>query len=395
MTGRSGDNQANADSAGVEPVEILAGRNDFVPTGFDVRDAGSPRPDSLPSTEVDWQTAMKRAIRSTAELRRHLGLPQKRDSASTRRTKGKEVEGRPSFPTFVPWEFLRRIRSEDPTDPLLQQVLPTSEEQIERSGFSADPVGDLNALATGGLLHKYDGRALIVTTGACGVHCRYCFRREFPYSSAGSRSENWRPALDYVREHTNIEEVLLSGGDPLTIVDEKIDELVKAIEEIPHVRRLRIHSRMPIVIPQRVTSELVARLASSRLAVWMVVHANHPNELDAGVFHRLAMLIDNGIPVLNQSVLLRGVNDDAETLIELSRKLVDHRVQPYYLHQLDRVRGTAQFEVAVSTGMRLIDKMRESLPGYAVPTYVVEEAGSKSKTLVADDRVTAQPKSMP
>ena len=337
----------------------------FVPTASDTSGEENPRP------EVDWQTAIRLAVRSASELRKILALPP-----------AANVTGEKSFPTFVPWEFLSRIARGDPHDPLLRQVLPLSDEDVGQRGFSADPVGDLNAIVAGGLLHKYQGRALVVTTGACGVHCRYCFRREFPYAAVGSRSEDWRGSIDYIRNHVEVEEVLLSGCDPLTIVDHKLDELISAIEGIEHVRRLRIHTRMPIVIPQRITSELVERLFSSRLAIWFVVHANHPNELDSSVLDRLGMLIDAGIPVLNQSVLLRGVNDDATTLIELSRRLVDHRIQPYYLHQLDRVRAASHFEVPVAEGHRLMPRLRESLPGYAFPAYVLEDAGNSSKAPV-------------
>lgn len=338
-----------------ESVEILTTSLDLVPTAL--------------REPVDWQTAMKRAIRSTSELRRALGLPI-----------SPQVAAEASFPTFVPLEFLRRIRPGDPDDPLLRQILAVGDEDQEPVGFSSDPVGDMDSLVTGGLLHKYKGRALLLSSGACGVHCRYCFRREFPYAEASSRQQSYRPALDYLRRASDVDEVLLSGGDPLTNVDSQLDQLFQEIEAIAHIRRLRIHSRMPIVIPQRVTRGLVERLRESRLAVWFVVHANHPNELDDEVFARLAMFVDAGIPVLNQAVLLRGVNDNLETLIELCKKLVDHRVQPYYLHQLDRVRGAAHFEVPVDEGKRLIEKLRASLPGYAVPTYVVEESGQPSKT---------------
>lgn len=343
-----------------QSAEILARRPSFVPTALEPENTGG---------DVDWQTAIRRAVRSAAQLRQIVGLPE-----------ADHVSGEQSFPTFVPWEFIRRIRFGDAADPLLRQVLPIGDEDLQRPGFSADPVGDLSSLVAGGLLQKYQGRALLITTGACGVHCRYCFRREFPYSAAGSRTDRWQTSIDYLRRQTDIEEVLLSGGDPLTMVDQQLDELISQIEAIEHVRRLRIHSRMPIVIPQRVTEALVRRLASSRLAVWFVVHANHPNELDADTLDRLAMLSDAGIPMLNQAVLLRGVNDDADTLAELCRRLIDHRIQPYYLHQLDRVRGAGHFEVPIAEGHRLIAELRRRLPGYAVPTYVVEESGKESKT---------------
>jgi len=340
---------------------------------------------------------MKRAIRSAAELRRQLQLPlEPIPEPSARPTAGQPVAGdrlwarEPDFPTFVPLEFLRRIEIGNPDDPLLRQVLDVPAERESEPGFVADPVGDLEALSAPGLIHKYHGRALIVSTGACGVHCRYCFRREFPYSQTGSTAQSWKPAIDYLGQRSEIEEVLLSGGDPLTLVDEKLFALIEQLESVPHLRRLRIHSRMPVVIPQRLTPELVARLRQSRLTTWMVIHANHPRELDQQVLDHLSMLLDAGIPVLNQAVLLQGVNDHAETLIDLSRVLVDHRIQPYYLHQLDRVRGAAHFEVPIERGLQLVEAMRAVLPGYAVPTYVREEAGRDGKTpLIA--KSTAEP----
>ena len=343
-----------------QSAQILAGTVDFVPTGLD----------ATVLANHDWQTAMRKAVRSSAELLRVLGLPEEDQQ--------REI----NFPTFVPWEYIARIRPGDPEDPLLRQVLPVADELHEVPGYVTDPVGDLDSLAAGGVLHKYKGRALLIATGACGVHCRYCFRREFPYSQAGSQNENWRPAIEYVDGDSTIDEVILSGGDPLTLVDQKLDELIGQIEQIPHVKRLRIHTRMPVVIPQRVTDELVDRLVSSRLATWFVIHANHPNELDETVFRQIGKLVDRGIPVLNQAVLLRGINDDTETMIQLCRKLVDHRIQPYYLHQLDRVRGSAHFEVTIEQGNRIMAALREALPGYAVPTYVTEQPGERSKTSV-------------
>jgi EF-P beta-lysylation protein EpmB len=215
------------------------------------------------------------------------------------------------------------------------------------------------------------------------VHCRYCFRREFPYAEMGSRTESWRPALAAIASDPSVEEVLLSGGDPLTLTDAVLSDLIDRLEAIEHVRRLRIHTRLPIVIPQRVTAALVERLADSPLAVWLVIHANHPQEIDAAVAESLQRLRRSGIPLLNQAVLLAGINDRVEVLAELSRRLVDLGVQPYYLHQLDRVRGAAHFWVDVERGRWLVEQLRERLPGYAVPRYVVERAGEKSKTPIA------------
>jgi EF-P beta-lysylation protein EpmB len=316
---------------------------------------------------------MKRAIRSSAELRHALSLPAASDPIAEQ-----------NFPTFVPLEFLRRIRPGDLDDPLLRQVLPVaSEDNIDAPGFSSDPVGDLNASVGGGVLHKYHGRALVVTTGACGVHCRYCFRREFPYSQTTSQSSGHQRAIEYLRTATDVDEVLLSGGDPLTLTDQKLDDLVSQLETIGHLRRLRIHTRMPIVIPQRITDAIVRRLRDSRLTTWFVVHANHANEIDDHVVASLSKLIDAGIPVMNQAVLLRGVNDNVDALAELCLRLVDHRITPYYLHQLDRVRGAAHFEVPIETGRDLTDQLRARLPGYAVPQYVTEQPGQTSKMPLA------------
>ena len=329
-------------------------------------------------TADSWQTAMKRAIRSSEVLADHLGLSQ-----AFRERIGRGSGG-DAFPVFVPLEFLSRMRPGDEHDPLLRQVLPLPEEADEATGFTTDPVGELNGLPPAslavGLLQKYHGRALLVTSGACGVHCRYCFRRHFPYDTVPHGSAAWDRPLALLAADRSIDEVILSGGDPLVLTDPALETLIERIAEVPHIRRLRIHSRMPIVIPQRITDAMLAMLSETRLAPWMVVHANHPAELDGATLTALGRLVDAGIPVLNQAVLLRSVNDAPETLEQLCRKLVDHRVQPYYLHQLDRVAGAAHFEVPESRGREIVEQLRSRLPGYAVPTYVVEQAGEASKT---------------
>jgi EF-P beta-lysylation protein EpmB len=322
---------------------------------------------------VSWQEAMRRAIRSAARLRELLDLPPADSEQS--------AQAERDFPTFVPLEYLRRIRPADLKDPLLLQVLPVAAEATTEPGFVSDPVGDRAALVSAGLLQKYAGRALVITTGVCGVHCRYCFRREFDYSLA-HRDASEQPlssAIAYLRQQPSIDEVILSGGDPLTLSDARFDRLLDAIESISHVRRLRIHSRMPIVIPQGVTERLAERLQASRLATWMVIHCNHPQEIDDAVDQAIARLIDHGIPVLNQAVLLAGVNDDVDVLAQLCRELVNRRVQPYYLHQLDRVVGAAHFEVPLQRGQEIISGLRALLPGYAVPAYVSEIEGETSK----------------
>lgn len=318
---------------------------------------------------------MRSAIRDPAQLCRLLGLPQELEAAARRAAE--------SFPVFVPLGYLARIQPGDPHDPLLRQVLPLVDELDTPAGYSADPVGDGPATAVPGLLWKYEARVLMVTTGACPVHCRYCFRRHFPYDDLPSSRDPWKPALDYIAADPSITEVLLSGGDPLTRTDPQLAGLAARLGQIKHLRRLRIHTRMPIMIPERVNSDLLAWLGNSRLARIVVVHVNHPAEIDPAVARALGRMVDAGIPVLNQSVLLRGVNDDLETLLELSQRLIDLRVMPYYLHQLDRVAGAAHFEVPAVRGVELIRAMRARLPGYAVPRYVTEEAGKENKTVLA------------
>jgi EF-P beta-lysylation protein EpmB len=326
----------------------------------------------LPQT---WQSAMRLAIREPAQLLQLLSLGNEWLMPAQKAAAG--------FPLFVPREFIARMEVGNPYDPLLRQVLPLGEELMSQQGFTKDPVGDAAAQIAPGLLHKYQGRALLITTGACAVHCRYCFRRSYPYSDGPRSLDDWRPALDAVAADSTIEEVLLSGGDPLTIIDGQLAALVERLEAIGHVRRLRIHTRLPVVIPQRVNGDLLSWLTGTRLTPVFVVHANHPQEIDYAVSQSLTRLIDAGIPVFNQSVLLRGVNDNAEALIELSKRLINLRVMPYYLHQLDRVQGAAHFEVPVCRGIELIDEMRRQLPGYAVPRYVQEIAGDNGKRVLS------------
>lgn len=323
-----------------------------------------------PSSGDNWQQILKEAVRDPAELCDLLNLPQHVESAR----RAAEL-----FRVFVPRGFLKKIRPGDPQDPLLRQVLPLAAELQSPPGFSDDPVGDQPSTLLPGLLQKYEGRVLMVTTGACAVHCRYCFRRHYPYDESPPSPAVWQRALDQIAEDTSIQEVLLSGGDPLTVRDELLADLAEKLSQISHLRRLRIHSRLPIVIPERVTDSLLDWLCASRLTPIFVVHANHPRELDAPVLGALERLVEAGIPVLNQAVLLRGVNDRATTLIELCEKLIDARVLPYYLHQLDRVSGAAHFEVPVAHGQELLRKVRERVPGYAVPRYVQEQPGQRSK----------------
>jgi EF-P beta-lysylation protein EpmB len=319
-----------------------------------------------------WKRELSDAIRDTAELRRVLGLA------------GAAAEpGDHGFAVLVPRAYAARMRRGDPRDPLLLQVLPRLEEGMHVPGFTADPVGESAALAAPGLVRKYAGRALVLVTGACAVHCRYCFRREFPYADAGATGSGVDAALDAVAADPSVSEVILSGGDPLMVDDRRLAEIVERLETLSHVRRLRIHTRLPVVLPARVTDGLAALLGGSRLATVVVIHANHAAEIDAAVAAALARLAAARCLLLNQAVLLAGVNDTAAAQRELSERLVDAGVLPYYLHLLDRVRGAAHFEVSEDRARLLHQDLRDALPGYAVPRLVREVPGEPAKSWLA------------
>lgn len=329
----------------------------------------------LPGQSGRWQELLRDAITDPAELIEVLDL----DPALVE--PARRVTAR--FGLKVPRGFVARMRRGDPADPLLLQVLPLGAEAEEVAGFTSDPVGDLAALAGPGLLHKYAGRALLVTTGACGVHCRYCFRREFPYAEQSAGGARHAAALDAIRADPSLREVILSGGDPLSLSNSRLAALAAGLADIPHVERLRIHTRQPVVLPERVDAGLLDWLGSLRLTAVMVVHANHAAEIDGGVEAALRAVAGRGVMLLNQSVLLRGVNDSVAALTALSERLARAGVVPYYLHLLDRVRGTAHFEVPEAQARVLLETLRQRLPGYLVPRLVREEPGSGSKTPVA------------
>ncbi len=332
-----------------------------------------PVPTGQPFGGDDWRAVLARAIRDPRELCRRLGLAEQRGIEAAQATGG--------FRLLVPEPYLARIRPGDPDDPLLAQVLPRMAELTDSPQFVPDPLREAGSVRRPGLLGKYKGRFLIVASGVCAVHCRFCFRRHFPYVQALS-GRAWLEVFQQIAAETSIEEVILSGGDPLTAHDGRLAEVVRQLAEIPHLRRLRVHSRLPIVIPQRVNEELLAWLRGTRLASFMVVHCNHPAEIDTGVAAALGRLVDAGVPVLNQAVLLRGVNDDVDVLAELFGRLVDLRVMPYYLHQLDRVSGAAHFEVPEDRGRELVRQLRARLPGYAVPRYVRDVPGAAHKVIL-------------
>jgi len=283
------------------------------------------------------------------------------------------------FPMRVPRSFASRMRRGDPRDPLLLQVLPSGRELDRIDGFVADPVGDLAAVAGAGLLRKYQGRALLLTTPACAVHCRYCFRKHFPYTEHSARPAAHAAAVAALQSDPTVTEVILSGGDPLSISDDRFAKLLDTLAEIPQLRRIRIHTRLPVVLPARVTADLIAALDRCRLPVAVVLHSNHPNELTDEVDAALAPLRALGISMLNQAVLLRGINDNADVLAALSEKGFDYGILPYYLHLLDPVAGAAHFDVAEPHARSLLAALRSRLPGYLVPRLVKETAGEGFK----------------
>ncbi|ADJ27455.1 EF-P beta-lysylation protein EpmB [Nitrosococcus watsonii] len=318
-----------------------------------------------------WQTALSQAVRNPQELLVLTGLDTHPQIASetTRR----------QFPLRVPRSYIARMKKGDPNDPLFRQVFPLHAEDQISPGFNTDPVGDLAAMPAPGVLQKYTGRVLLVATGACAIHCRYCFRRHFPYGDHNPAQEHWKRALQYIAQNQSIREVILSGGDPLTLADNRLAELAQTLATISHVKRLRIHTRLPVVLPERVDNHLLQWLEETSLQKVVVIHANHVNELDDRVAAALNDLSHVGCRLFNQTVLLRGINDKVGALSDLSEGLFDAGVLPYYLHLLDKVQGAAHFEVDLMSAQRLHRTLRARLPGYLVPLLVQEQAGAPSK----------------
>ena len=322
-----------------------------------------------------WQTALTGAFTRPADLLEFLQLP-----ASLPALRLAEMR---DFPLRVPRGFAERMRKGDPRDPLFLQVWPSPREGEATRDFVIDAVGDLARLKAGGIIHKYHGCALVIATGACAVNCRYCFRRHFPYGETRASRNHWRAMLAELAADDTIEEVILSGGDPLSLSDDKLAELAQGLDEIPHLKRLRLHTRQPIVLPERVNDDLLDWLTATRLKTVVVLHANHANELDTPVADAMARLRGAGIPLLNQAVLLAGVNDTLDVLKSLSERLFEVGVLPYYLHLLDRVQGAAHFEVDEAAGKALVRELAGHLPGYLVPRLVREIAGKPAKTWIA------------
>lgn len=329
------------------------------------------QPATHAAASADWKRLWRDAVRDPRELLAILGL----ESLAARISHTAAMQ----FPLRVPRGFAARMRHGDPHDPLLRQVLPLDDEERITPGFDFDAVGDSAARTGTGVIQKYRGRALLVATGSCAVHCRYCFRRHFPYSEETATAGRWTEAVALIRADATIEEVILSGGDPLSLSTAKLAELSGELIGIPHLKRLRIHTRLPVVLPERVDDGLLAWLRSLPWPVAIVIHANHANEFDTSVDTALARLRGTGIALLNQAVLLRGVNDSVEALAALSERAYMSGVLPYYLHQLDRVAGAAHFEVGDAEARALHTSLAARLPGYLVPKLVREVAGDPGK----------------
>ena len=332
-------------------------------------------PNAISLKQDDWQKALARAIKTPEALAERLGL----SLESLPALKG--AHG--AFPIKVTDYWLRLIERGNLDDPLLRQILPDAAELIEVDGYIADPVDDDAAYRGNGVIQKYQGRALLITTGACAIHCRYCFRRHYPYDE-NSSLKHLSDAINLLANDTTISEVILSGGDPLSLSDRRLSELFDKLEAIPHIKRIRLHTRTPVALPQRITDGLVERLSSSSKSTCIVLHANHPNEITQELATALASLKNSGISLLNQSVLLKEINDSSAILFELSEKLFSIGVLPYYCHLLDPVQGAAHFDVEKLAAEKIEAELKAMLPGYLVPKFVREVSHASSKIALAD-----------
>lgn len=326
---------------------------------------------NTPSRE-DWLSQLADVVTDPDELLRLLNV-----DADEKLLAGRDAKR--LFPLRVPRAFIARMEKGNPNDPLLRQVLTVQDEFITAPGFSTDPLEEQHSVVPG-LLHKYRNRALLLVKGGCAVNCRYCFRRHFPYAENQGNKRNWQAALDYIAQHPELDEIIFSGGDPLMAKDHELEWLITHLEALPHVKRLRIHSRLPIVIPVRITDALVTRFAQSRLQILLVNHINHAREIDDEFRAAMARLRQAGVTLLNQSVLLRGVNNNAQTLADLSNALFDAGVMPYYLHVLDKVQGAAHFLVSDDEARTIMRELLTLISGYMVPKLAREIGGEPSKT---------------
>lgn len=322
----------------------------------------------------DWLQQLVDVVTDPTELLQLLSLDHYIDLVAG-------IDARTLFALRVPRAFIQRMTIGDKQDPLLLQVLTSCQEFNNSPGYSIDPLDEQNCIVPG-LLHKYRNRVLLLVKGGCAVNCRYCFRRYFPYQENPGNKVNWQVAIDYITLHPELDEIIFSGGDPLMAKDHELAWLVQSLAKIPHLKRLRIHSRLPVVIPARITKGLCQILSGTRLNVLLVSHINHMQEIDDALRHGMQMLKRAGVTLLNQSVLLRNVNDKAQTLANLSNALFDTGILPYYLHVLDKVQGTAHFFVSDDKARMLVRQLITMVSGYMVPKLVREIIGEPSKTQI-------------
>ncbi len=323
---------------------------------------------------VKWQSLLADAIRDPNQLIDYLKLPKNYIN--------KIRQDNDNFKLLATKSYLDKIEKGNINDPLLLQILPSKQELNHSKYYVSDPVGDKEAEISPGVLQKYHGRALIVTTGVCAIHCRYCFRQEFPYAELNPAKNNWRETIRIIANDTSLHEVILSGGDPLVLSDERLSSLCNQLADIPHIKTIRFHSRLPIVLPERIDNNFLTWFRQLKVNKVLVIHANHANEIDEKVGDKLRLLSCSKCVLLNQSVLLKGVNNNTQVLEELSHVLFKYQALPYYLHLLDKVTGAAHFDVNEAKAIKIIEELRVKLPGYLVPKLVREISGKRSKTAV-------------
>lgn len=328
-------------------------------------------PCQSPTEPLPWQVELQQIITDPAQLWKILDLPDNLLPAA--------IQASQLFPLKAPQPYVARIQKGQLNDPLLRQILPLINETETHSGYTTDPLQEQQTNPHPGLLHKYNNRVLLITTGTCAINCRYCFRRHFPYTDNNPGRLGWQRSLHYIATDPSIQEVILSGGDPLMASDQMIAWFLEQLNAIAHVKIIRFHTRLPVVIPQRITHHLLQTLTHSRLVPVMVLHINHAQEIDAHLAKVAQQIKQAGITLLNQSVLLRGVNDQPDALVELSHRLFESGILPYYLHQCDKVSGAAHFAVSDQRAITLHQHLQHHLPGYLVPRLVREQAGAQSK----------------
>lgn len=324
----------------------------------------------LPKKVSEWRKIQRDNFTSIESLLAFLEI-----SAEKR----EKILKQPKFVLNVPLRLASKMQKDNLDDPIFRQFVPLTDELLEAPGFVQDPVQDISFKKEKKIIHKYHGRALLISSSACAMHCRYCFRQNFPYESS---SKSFDSELEYLKAHSEISEIILSGGDPLSLNNETISNLFLSLEQIQHIQRIRFHTRFPIGIPERIDEELLTLLRSSSKQIFFIIHCNHPLEIDPDVTHALKQIAKLGIPILNQSVLLKGVNDDEKTLLNLSETLVNIGVTPYYIHLLDPVSGTTHFAVPKERGLELIESLKSKTSGYAIPRLAQEEPGKTSKTFI-------------